>query len=85
MPLISKKEAERRHYAHKNIQTVLFPKSLFNKRQAKRWLQENNYKRADDYRSTLNFHRFMQHNPVIGADYYTIILDNGVHVVIQNY
>lgn len=44
------------------IQAILFPKDKFSLERAKLWISKNNYKTT--YRSTDDFYRFMQNNPI---------------------
>lgn len=82
MPTISKSESKKLGYQFPNIQTILFDKDKWNKRTASSWLKSHNYK-YDNHRTTVNQHRFLQHNPVKDATYYTKTLPNGVQLVFQ--
>jgi hypothetical protein len=83
MPTISIDEAYNRGYVFPNVQTVLFPKESFNRKKSSKWLKDHGYT-AKYYRTTKNFIRRMQKNPVVGATYYSEKLPNGIIIVIQN-
>ena len=72
MPTINRLEAERLGYPKNKymLQTILLKKNNFTKKQAITWLKQHNFK-YDDYRTTLHFHRFMQHFPVEGSKFIT--------------
>jgi hypothetical protein len=84
MPYVSKKEAIRLNIPKKTLQTIELPKDKFTITSAKQWLKDNNY--ANHYwRTTANYIRFMQVMPIIGAEYYSKTLPNGVILVYQTY
>lgn len=82
MPTISIDEAYNRGYVFPNVQTILFPKESFNRKKSSKWLKEHGYT-AKYYRTTKNFIRRMQHNPVENAKYYTIQLPKNIQLVYQ--
>ena len=85
MPIISRHTAVEAHYPIGKyfIQTVLIPNS-YTKPEAIAWLEKNKL-RHEYYRKTKHFHRFMQHNPVEGAKYYTDQLHNGIDLTYQRF
>ena len=71
MPVISKNEAIRRGYPEGKffIQTILIDKDV-SKKNAIKWLKDHGYQ-YNDYRIAGEHRRFMQTNPIHGAQYYT--------------
>ena len=65
-----------------SLQTVLIPRSFFSLTDARKWMKDNGYpvKKID---KTNNYYRFRQMEPVSGAQYYTIRLNNGIDLVYQ--
>ena len=84
MPHITKQEAKTNHIPSKTLQTIIFPKVLFTKESAKAWLRSHAYKHTH-MRTTTDSYRFWQTPDIIGAEYYSIKLKNGVTLVWQNY
>lgn len=93
MPKITKKELEQKmptvadklESGHPMVHTILFPidgKYKFEVQQAKDWLKNHNYKYGK-MRTTTGFMRFNQIPSIEGGQYYTIILKNGVQLVIE--
>lgn len=83
MPTISRSLAARMKLPRKNLQTILIP--LTNSlKDAKRWLRDHQF-RTNYHRKTIQYHRFMQNNPVEGAHYFSKILPNGIILVWQEY
>lgn len=64
-----------------HIQSVVFPKSRFTQKQALKWLYEHGYK-YNKIDITHNMYRFRQHDPS-GLSYYTKVLPNGVHLIVE--
>jgi hypothetical protein len=83
MPSITLKEAIKRNYEPTNVQTILFDLDSWTKPKAIKWLNKHGYIHKY-HRLTTNQRRFMQHNPVIGASYYSKRLPNGIVIVFQN-
>lgn len=85
MPVITPETARQVGYPSGKyfIQTILIDKSL-SKPQAINWLKEHGYAHKY-YRTTQQYHRFMQHNPVEGAKYYTEKISPYVELVYQKY
>lgn len=85
MPTISKLVAIGHNYPIGKyfIQTVLIPDS-YTKKEAIDWLTTHGL-RHNYHRMTKHFHRFMQHNPVERAKYYTEHLSNGINLVYQKF
>lgn len=83
MPRISKTTARIFNIPSDSLQTVLIPISV-SLADSRKWLKEYdlNYNK---HRKTVNFHRFMQVNPIIGAQFYTKTLPNGFELVFQKY
>jgi hypothetical protein len=84
MPHITKKQAAQMGVPRHTIQTILMPKGHFTLTRARSWLKTNGY-RSDDMRMTANERRFMQINPIRGAEYYSKVLPNGVILTYQYY
>ncbi len=84
MPTITKDEAIQLGYPKNKffIQTILIDKDI-SKKNAIKYLKENGY-RYNDVRSTTNYNRYMQHNPVENAIYYTKPL-YGMELVYQKF
>lgn len=85
MPTITRRLAIDKNYPIGSyfIQTILIPDS-YTKKQAIAWLVKKGL-RHDYYRKTEHFHRFMQHNPVEKARYYTERIPNNVEIVYQKF
>ena len=84
MPWVSIAEAKRLNIPHRTLQTIELPRYRFNLRLAKKWLKDHSYANAY-YRTTTNYYRFMQTPPIIGAEYHSKKLINGVILVFQTY
>lgn len=84
MPWVSKSEATKLNIPKKTLQTILIPKNKYSLREAKKWLKEHS--KANSYiRETKNYYRAMQTVPIVGSDYYTSKLSNGIMYVYQQY
>ena len=83
MPYITKSDAKRYNIPRSNLQTILIPKKM-GLQKARDWLHKNKY-HYGSHRSTLNFYRFMQEYPIIGAQFYTKKINNGIELVFQEY
>ena len=84
MPSISVYEADHRHYPSGFFrQTVLFDLNINNK-DAIKWLRRHNLYH-DYYRISGMHGRFMQSNPVIGAQYFSKRIMPGITYVFQKY
>ena len=83
MPSISKIQAEELGYPKHNLQTILINKSI-SKKDAEKWLKDHGYK-YNYYRIAGEHRRFMQHNPIIGAHYYSKKISPLVDLVFQEY
>ena len=83
MPAITKQEAERYGIPRSSIQTIQIPLS-FSLKKARVWLKEHGYLYRN-YRTTLNYRRFIQNNDIIDAEYRSKVLPNGVIIVWQFY
>jgi serine protease inhibitor len=84
MPWVSKKEATKLNIPKKTLQTILIPKDKYSLREAKKWLKEHS--KANSYiRETTNYYRAMQTPPIIGSNYHTSTLSNGIMYVYQDY
>ena len=83
MPRISKLAARVFKIPKNSLQTVLI-KDDVSLDDAKAWLKEHglNYGK---HRRTKNFWRFIQVNPINGAEFYSKVLPNGVELVFQKY
>lgn len=84
MPSISKSMAYSMNVPSNSIQTILFPKNQWSIAKAKSWLQKHKF-RSNYMRLTTNEIRAMQVNSVIGAEYYSKRLPNGVVLVFQRF
>ena len=84
MPYVSRLQAIRLNIPKKTIQTVEIPREKYTLNSAKAWLRENGYA-YHYYRNTTNYIRFMQVMPIIGAEYYSKKLPNGIILVYQTY
>ena len=84
MPYVSKKEAIRLNIPKKTLQTIELPKDKFTISSAKSWLKDNGYA-YHYYRTTANYIRFAQVMPIIGAEYHSKKLANGIVMVYQTY
>ena len=68
------------------LQSIIFPKSKFTKKQAYQWIQFHGYKikfgnkKGPDI--TLNYYRFRQRAPNKNANYYIKTLNNGIKLVL---
>ena len=82
MVSISLEEANKRNYTYPNIQTILFDLDKWSKDKAIKWLNKHEYIHKY-HRLTKNQRRFMQHNPVENAEYYSKRLPNGIVLVFQ--
>lgn len=82
MPYITPKKAKKLKMKDTTLQTILIPKEYFNKFEAKIWLKNHNFKN-DDFRETKEYFRFMQNNPIIGANFYSKTLNNNIILVFQ--
>jgi hypothetical protein len=82
MTTISLEEANKRNYTYPNIQTILFDLDKWSKDKAIKWLNKHEYIHKY-HRLTKNQRRFMQHNPVENAEYYSKRLPNGIVLVFQ--
>jgi hypothetical protein len=65
------------------VQSVIFKKDKFTKKQAESWLKKNNYKPIKHVHSTDNFHRYRIVEPNSLSNYYTQSLNNGIELVIM--
>lgn len=83
MPLITQLQAIRSGIPKHTLQTILIPRSL-SLSESKAWLKEHNYANSY-YRNTINFRRWMQTPPIVGAQYATTKLPNGIELVYQTY
>ena len=83
MPTISAEQAKKYGYPSKTLQTILIPRSIKLAEQRK-YLKDNGYVRAN-YRTTINFNRWLQTFPIKGAIYNTVKLPNGIELVYQRY
>lgn len=84
MPWVSKKEATKLNIPKKTLQTILIPKDKYSLREAKKWLKEHS--KANSYiRETTNYYRAMQTVPIVGSNYHTSTLANGIMYVYQDY
>lgn len=83
MPRVSKLIARIFKIPKNSLQTVLIPISV-SLADSRNWLKDHdlNY---NSYRSTENFRRFIQVNPIKGAEFYSKTLPNGVELVFQKY
>lgn len=83
MPRVSKLIARIFKIPNESLQTILIPDnwSLLDSRE---WLKEHEFNYRS-YRSTENFRRFKQLNPISGAQFYSKTLPNGVELVFQKY
>ena len=84
MPWVSIEEATKLNIPHKTLQTIEINRHKFNLKQAKKWLRDHNYANAY-YRKTLNFWRFMQTPPIVGASYHSKKINDDVILVFQEY
>lgn len=84
MPTISVIDAILNDYTSPNIQTILFDLNKWSKKKAIEWLNKHGYIHKY-HRLTTNQRRFMQHNPVQGAEYYSKRLPDGIVLVFQRY
>lgn len=83
MPYISKKHAREYGYPSTHIQTILIP-DKYSIDEARNYLKKNGYLNKN-YRTTDNFHRFIQNDVIRGAKYYSKKLNNGIVYVYQTY
>lgn len=83
MPRISKTTARIFKIPSDSLQTVLIPIAV-SLADSRGWLKEHdlNY---NSYRSTENYRRFKQVNPIKGAEFYSKTLPNGFELVFQKY
>lgn len=66
----------------KRVQSVLFPRDKFTKRQADAWLIKHRYKHIK-YHLTKDHRRYRQFTPVKSGHYRNIRLSNGVILVMM--
>ena len=62
------------------LHAVLFPKALYTPLQAREWLKLHNYNYIHN-RDTKNIRRYRIREQVRGMNFYTIVLNNGIHLV----
>jgi|SRR5581483_1104185 len=81
MPKISRQEAINRGLTPHEpyLQTILISKERYTLPQARRWLEQHEYKSG--VRSTTNFYRFMQQNPVQGGRFFTEKINDYIELV----
>lgn len=95
MPLITAQRAEELGYPKNKLilQTILIPKYgktidgtsyKITIKELKKWLKDNDF-RSDYHRTTTNFHRFMQTNPIIDAQFVTKKMSPYLEFVYQKY
>ncbi len=85
MPKISKEVASKLKIPKNAIHVILFDKKWWKKKSAQQWLKRYHYEHRENTTSK-NFYRFQQLIPqVIGATFYTIVLQNGIELVFQKY
>lgn len=65
------------------LQTILIPKKYFTENQAMNWLYRNGFT-AKKIDITQNYYRFRQSPPNPRKHYYTVSLDDGVKLVLQD-
>lgn len=83
MPYITKDRAIKYGYDNPNIQTIQIPDS-YSIPEAKNWLKNNGYL-FRNYRKTKNFTRFIQNDVILGAEYFSKTLPNGIIITYQKY
>lgn len=83
MPEVSISQAKKLKIPKHSLQTILISKQI-SKKDAIKWLKENNL-RYDYYRTTINNMRFMQINPIEGANFYTKKINPYINFVYQEY
>ncbi len=79
MPTISRQTAIKQGIPAMGIQTILIPKQIA-LIHARQWLREHGF-HSEQYRTTKNFHRFIQVLPIAGATYKTKRLTDGIEIV----
>jgi hypothetical protein len=62
------------------LHAILFPKLKFSLNDAKKWLENHNYKYIHN-RQTKNIWRFRIKEQIKGYDFFTKVLDNGIELV----
>ena len=67
---------------NKDIQSVRFNRKLFTRKQAEKYIKENDYinKKVD---ITNKWFRYRQYTPIKNEIYRTINLKNGIHLIIN--
>jgi len=84
MPHITKNKALSLGYPTNNIQTILIDNKMFTLGEAYDWLIHHDFK-TDRVRATKNYIRFLQHNPVNGAEYYSKKIIPGIIFIFQQF
>jgi hypothetical protein len=64
------------------LQSILCPKT-YSLTKFKTWLLNHNYLPIKKIHSTTNYYRARMENPITNAEYYSIILPNGIIFVFQ--
>ena len=68
---------------HSTVQSVLFPKSEYTIPSARKWLTAHKY-HSEKVDQNTKFWRFRQEEPVAGAKFHTVMLGNGVELVVED-
>lgn len=68
--------------SHKDVQSVLFPRSEFTIPQARAWLRKHKLKAGGKVHTTDRFHRFRQQPPNPQRKYLMVTLESGVRLVV---
>ena len=84
MPTITKTKAINKGIPKVSLQTILFSYDFFDYNDAIDWLIKHGY-RYDFYRTTKNFMRFMQVNPIQNAQFSSKKIASGINFVFQKY
>jgi hypothetical protein len=86
MPTITRSVAIQNGYPTNRwfVQTILIDKHAYTRTQAKQWLQTHAYYHSNK-RTTTNYWRYMQTNPVQGAIYFTDVVYPGIEIVYQRF
>lgn len=66
------------------LQAILFDKDYYTKKEAKKWLSENNYIPIKPVHETSHFYRYRIHKPVFDS-YFTKEVSPGIKIVIGYY